>query len=133
MKPLLLTALFVLPLAADPVAGEGSDLKPDPKALFGSMDNGFRYIIYPNAEPPGKFSVRLHVAAGSLMEAENQRGLAHFLEHMVFNGSKNFAPGTLIPAVQKAGIAFGRHANAYTAFDETVYMLDLPKYDEDML
>ena len=97
MKSLILIALLALPVAANPVAGEGSDLKPDPKALFGSMDNGFRYIIYPNAEPPGKFSVRLHIAAGSLMEADNQRGLAHFLEHMVFNGSKNFTPAELIP------------------------------------
>ena len=126
----LLATAFILPLSANPVAGEGSDFKPDPKALFGSMDNGFKYIIYPNAEPPGKFSVRLHISAGSLMEAEDQRGVAHFLEHMVFNGTKNFAPGELIPTVQRAGIAFGMHANAYTSFDETVYMLDLPNTEE---
>ena len=132
MKPLLIiSALLALPLTANPLAGEGSDLKPDPKALFGSMDNGFRYIIYPNAEPPGKFSVRLHIAAGSLMEAENQRGLAHFLEHMVFNGSKNFTPDELIPRMQRLGIQFGAHANAYTSFDETVYMLDLPNLKEE--
>ncbi len=127
---LLISALLVLPLLASPVAGEASDLKPDPQALFGSMDNGFRYIIYPNAEPPGKFSVRLHIAAGSLMEDENQRGLAHFLEHMVFNGSKNFTPDELIPRMQRLGIQFGAHANAYTSFDETVYMLDLPNLEE---
>lgn len=130
---LLLASALILPLSANPVAGEGSDFKPDPNALFGSMDNGFQYIIYPNAEPPGKFSVRLHISAGSLMEAEDQRGVAHFLEHMVFNGTKNFAPGELIPTVQRAGIAFGLHANAYTSFDETVYMLDLPKNDEDTM
>ncbi|MDA7500062.1 hypothetical protein N8484_03220, partial [Akkermansiaceae bacterium] len=56
---LLFVTAFALPLSANPVAGEGSDLKPDAKAIFGSMDNGFRYIIYPNSEPPGKFSVRL--------------------------------------------------------------------------
>lgn len=134
MKSLLLLATaLILPLSANPVAGEGSDLKPDPKAVFGSMDNGFNYIIYPNAEPPGKFSVRLHIAAGSLMESEDQRGLAHFLEHMVFNGSKNFTPAELIPRMQRLGIQFGAHANAYTSFDETVYMLDLPNLDEETI
>ena len=132
MKALfILATALILPLSANPVAGEGSDLKPDPKALFGSMDNGFNYIIYPNAEPPGKFSVRLHIAAGSLMEADDQRGLAHFLEHMVFNGTKNFTPAELIPKMQRLGIQFGAHANAYTSFDETVYMLDLPNMDEE--
>ena len=134
MKFLLpLATALILPLAGNPIAGEGSDLKPDPKALFGSMDNGFQYIIYPNAEPPGKFSVRLHIAAGSLMEADDQRGLAHFLEHMVFNGTKNFTPAELIPKMQRLGIQFGAHANAYTSFDETVYMLDLPNLDEETL
>ncbi len=131
MKLLFLFATaLILPLTANPVAGEGSDLKPDPNTIFGSMDNGFEYIIYPNSEPPGKFSVRLHIAAGSLMEADDQRGLAHFLEHMVFNGSKNFTPAELIPQMQRLGIQFGAHANAYTSFDETVYMLDLPNMDE---
>jgi zinc protease len=132
MKSLfILATALILPLSANPVAGEGSDLKPDPKALFGSMDNGFNYVIYPNAEPPGKFSVRLHIAAGSLMEDDDQRGLAHFLEHMVFNGTKNFTPAELIPKMQRLGIQFGAHANAYTSFDETVYMLDLPNMDEE--
>ncbi len=105
---------------------EESEIQPDDEAVFGALDNGMRYIIYPNQEPPGRFSLRLHIDAGSLMEAEDQRGLAHFLEHMVFNGSKNFTPDELIPRMQRLGIAFGAHANAYTAFDETVYMLDLP-------
>jgi len=132
MKSLIVLATaLVLPLSANPVAGEGSDLKPDPKAVFGSLDNGFNYTVYPNAEPPGQFSVRLHIAAGSLMENDNQRGLAHFLEHMVFNGSKNFTPDELIPKMQRLGIAFGAHANAYTSFDETVYMLDLPNLDKE--
>ncbi|MGE9268545.1 MAG: M16 family metallopeptidase, partial [Verrucomicrobiales bacterium] len=139
MKKLLsalaaLTLASFLPATADtPVAGAGSDLKPDPKALFGHMDNGFRYIIYPNSEPPARFSIRLHIAAGSLHEEDDQRGLAHFLEHMVFNGSKNFSPDELIPRMQRLGIAFGAHANAYTSFDETVYMLDLPNLKDDTL
>jgi len=71
-----------------------SDIPADPQAVFGNLSNGFRYMILPNAEPPKRFSMRLHIRAGSLMEAENQRGLAHFLEHMVFNGTKNYKDAT---------------------------------------
>jgi zinc protease len=110
-----------------------SDIAPDPAAIFGTLDNGLRYIIYPNAEPPKRVSLRLHIAAGSLMEADDQRGLAHFLEHMVFNGTKHYSATDLIPRMQRLGIAFGAHANAYTSFDETVYMLDLPDLSEDTL
>lgn len=110
-----------------------SDIKADPKAVFGKLPNGMRYLIYPNSEPPGRLSMRLHIAAGSLMESEDQRGVAHFLEHMVFNGSKNFTPDELIPRMQRLGIAFGAHVNAYTSFDETVYMLDLPDQTKDTL
>ncbi len=110
-----------------------SDIAPDGGAIFGTLANGLRYIIYPNAEPPKRVSLRLHISAGSLMEAEDQRGLAHFLEHMVFNGSKNFSADELIPKMQRLGISFGAHANAYTAFDETVYMLDLPDLSADTM
>ncbi len=112
---------------------ESSDIEPDPQAVFGTLDNGMRYLIYPNSEPPKRVSLRLHIAAGSLMEAEDQRGLAHFLEHMVFNGTKNYTAADLVPRMQRLGIAFGAHANAYTSFDETVYMLDLPDMTEDTL
>jgi zinc protease len=110
-----------------------SDIAPDPGAHFGTLENGFRYIVYPNSEPPKRVSLRLHIAAGSLMEADDQRGLAHFLEHMVFNGSKNYTAAELIPKMQRLGISFGAHANAYTSFDETVYMLDLPDLSEETL
>ena len=110
-----------------------SDIAPDSSATFGTLENGLRYIIYPNAEPPKRVSLRLHIAAGSLMEADDQQGLAHFLEHMVFNGSKNYTAADLIPKMQRLGISFGAHANAYTSFDETVYMLDLPDLSEDTL
>ena len=90
-----------------------------------------RYIIHKNVTPPKRVSMRLHVDAGSLNEADNQRGVAHFLEHMVFNGTKHFPDATkLVPQMQRLGIAFGAHANAYTSFDETVYMLDLPNIDQ---
>jgi zinc protease len=105
---------------------EMSDIPPEKEAVFGTLPNGFRYVILPNPEPPARVSLRLHIAAGSLMEEEDQRGLAHFLEHMVFNGTKSHSAAELVPRMQRLGIAFGAHANAYTSFDETVYMLDLP-------
>jgi zinc protease len=114
------------PATARPWPQEKSDIVPDSKATFGTLENSLRYIIYPNNEPPKRVSLRLHIDAGSLMEADDQRGLAHFLEHMMFNGSKNYAAEDLIPKMQRLGISFGAHANAYTSFDETVYMLDLP-------
>ena len=113
---------------------QGSDIAVDPAVRFGALDNGMRYAIRKNAEPPGRVSLRLHIAAGSLHEAEDQRGVAHFLEHMVFNGSKNFPDvENLLGRMQRLGIAFGAHANAYTSFDETVYMLDLPNLEKDTL
>ncbi|MGJ8632599.1 MAG: M16 family metallopeptidase [Luteolibacter sp.] len=113
---------------------ETSDIPADPKAIFGSLPNGFRYMILPNPEPPNRLSVRLHIAAGSLMEDEDQRGLAHFLEHMVFNGTKHYKDANaLIRQMQTRGIAFGAHVNAYTSFDETVYMLDIPDLKPDTL
>ncbi len=119
---------------AAPWPMQDSDIPADPQAVFGNLPNGFRYMILPNAEPPNRLSVRLHIRAGSLMEAEDQRGLAHFLEHMVFNGTKRHKDANkLIREMQKRGIAFGAHVNAYTSFDETVYMLDLPDVKEDTL
>ncbi len=117
-----------------PWAQEKSDIKSDSNVTYGTLPNGMRYILMPNSQPPGRVSMRLHIAAGSLMERDDQRGVAHFLEHMVFNGSKNFPDASkLIPQMQRLGIAFGAHANAYTSFDETVYMLDLPNNEADTL
>ncbi|MEY5019755.1 MAG: hypothetical protein RLZ22_843 [Verrucomicrobiota bacterium] len=112
---------------------KSSDIAPDSKTVFGQLPNGMRYLIYPNSEPPSRISLRLHIAAGSLMEADDQRGLAHFLEHMVFNGTKHHTAAELVPRMQRLGIAFGAHANAYTSFDETVYMLDLPDMSEQTM
>lgn len=116
-----------------PWGHELSDIPADQNAHFGRLENGMRYIIYPNAEPPGRVSMRLHIEAGSLMEAENQRGLAHFLEHMMFNGSRNYSSEEFIPVMQRLGIGFGSSANAYTSFDETVYMLDLPDLESETI
>lgn len=121
------------PVAPRPWPQAGSDIPADSNATFGTLPNGFRYIVYPNSEPPRRVSFRLHIDAGSLMEEDDQQGLAHFLEHMVFNGSKNYTSSELIPRMQRLGIAFGAHANAYTSFDETVYMLDLPDLSAETL
>ncbi|KXU37714.1 peptidase M16 [Cephaloticoccus primus] len=120
------TAL-ALPAAAEP------SLKVDPALRTGTLPNGLRYAIYPNKEPQGRASLRLVVQAGSLHETEEQRGLAHFLEHMAFNGSTNYPPGTLVEFFQRMGMSFGGDTNAFTSFDRTQYMLELPRTDEPTL
>jgi zinc protease len=131
---LLLLALLTSGLrAAAGFAHETSDLAPDPAARFGTLPNGLRYIVLPNAEPRDRVSLRLIVNAGAFMETESQRGLAHFLEHMAFKGSTHYPPGTLIEFFQRMGMGFGNDTNAYTSFDRTVYMIELPKNDEATL
>jgi zinc protease len=134
LVPLLL-ALALAPLfaAAPRFAHETSDLKPDPATRYGRLENGLRYVIHPNTEPKGRASLRLLVLAGSLHEEEDQRGLAHFLEHMAFNGSRHFAPGTLVEFFQRLGMSFGGDTNASTGFDRTLYLLELPETREATL
>ncbi|MEM8866867.1 MAG: insulinase family protein [Verrucomicrobiota bacterium] len=128
------TALCVPAVHAANWAHKDSDIAVDPDVRYGTLENGMRYALMEHREPRDQISLRLHIAAGSLQEAENQRGLAHFLEHMAFNGSKHFPDvEALIPQMQRLGIAFGAHANAYTSYDETVYMLDLPNGKDDVL
>lgn len=112
-------------------AQELSDIAPDPAWRFGVLPNGMRYALRKNATPPGQASVRLWFDAGSLMEADDQQGLAHFLEHMAFNGSKNVPEGEMVKILERHGLAFGADTNAQTSFDETTYQLDLPKTDAD--
>ncbi len=104
-----------------------SDPLPErPDLVTGELDNGLRYLVLEHAVPPGRLSMFLHVDAGSLNESEEQRGLAHFLEHLAFNGSENFPPGEVIRYFESLGLTFGQHQNAFTSFDQTVYMLSLP-------
>lgn len=112
---------------------EKSDLAPDPALVFGRLDNGFRYILLRNQEPKGRVGVYLNIQAGSLHETEEQRGIAHFLEHMVFNGSTHFPPGSLVEYFQSIGMSFGGDTNAHTGFDETVYHILLPGGSRDEL
>lgn len=99
----------------------------------GKLDNGLEYFIRQNSSPSSKVELRLVVNAGSLQEAEDQQGLAHFVEHMAFNGSKNFKKNELVDYLQSVGVKFGAHLNAYTSFDETVYMLSLPADKAEIL
>ncbi len=112
---------------------EDSDLSPDPDTIFGRLDNGLRYIIKANHTPRGRVSMHLLVRVGSLAEQADERGIAHFLEHMVFNGSKHFAPGEMIKYFQRIGMQFGPDANAHTGFSQTVFDVDLPRSDAQSL
>lgn len=112
---------------------EKSDLASDPSVTFGQLANGFQYVLMENNRPEDRVSVHLYIRAGSLNETEAQQGLAHFLEHMLFNGSTNFPPGELVRYFQSIGMQFGNDANAHTGFDETVYDIILPAGDEDNL
>ena len=99
-------------------------IQPDPAWTSGQLENGLTYHVYPDHE--ASVSVRLVVHAGSIQENDQQEGYAHFLEHMAFNGSKNFSQNDVIRLFEDAGASFGADINAYTSYEETVYQLDLP-------
>ena len=98
----------------------------DPAVRTGRLANGLTYFIRPNQRPENRAMLRLAVLAGSVDEADDQRGLAHVLEHMAFNGTTRFKTGELVSYLESIGARFGPHVNAYTSYDETVYMLDVP-------
>ena len=104
-------------------------LPVDPNVKIGKLANGLTYYIRKNVKPEKKLELRLAVNAGSVLENNDQRGLAHFMEHMGFNGSKNFPKNELVDYLQKTGVEFGADLNAYTSFDETVYILPIPTDD----
>ncbi|MFZ9395710.1 MAG: M16 family metallopeptidase [Erythrobacter sp.] len=112
---------------------EASDVPVDPEFRFGVLDNGMRYILRQHAPPAGTAVVRLHIGSGSLDENENERGLAHFLEHMAFNGSKRVPEGEMVKLLEREGLAFGADTNASTGLEQTVYRLDLPRNDPALL
>lgn len=108
-----------------------SDVAADPDVRFGTLPNGMRYALMKNATPTGQAAIRLRFDAGSLMETDAQQGLAHFLEHMAFNGSRNVPEGEMVKILERHGLAFGADTNASTSWTETVYKLDLPKTDDE--
>ncbi|RRA98050.1 M16 family metallopeptidase [Larkinella rosea] len=111
-------------------AGIPAELKQpipfDPDVKVGKLPNGLTYYIRKNAEPKNRAELRLAVNAGSILETDDQQGLAHFMEHMAFNGTKNFPKNELVSFLQSSGIRFGADLNASTGFDETVYQLPVP-------
>jgi len=141
--PALLLALFALLCASLAQADERerridwahehADIDPDAAAVWGRLDNGMRYVVLPNDTPKGRVSLRMLVDAGSFMEREDQRGLAHFLEHMAFKGSENMRAGDLVQYLERLGMAFGADTNARTGFDSTVYQLELPSNDPELV
>ena len=98
----------------------------DPKITVGTLPNGMRYYIRQNPKPEKRAELRLVVRAGSINEDEDQLGLAHFLEHTAFNGTTNFKKNELVSYLESIGVRFGADLNAYTGFDETVYILPVP-------
>ncbi|MFN3523084.1 MAG: M16 family metallopeptidase [Phenylobacterium sp.] len=135
LPKLSLPSLGAAPAAAQLPPGQWpqavSDIAADPDIRFGALPNGMRYAIRRQATPPGQAALRLRIDAGSLMEADDQQGLAHFLEHMAFNGSKAVPEGDMVKILERLGLAFGADTNASTSFDETVYKLDLPRTDDE--
>jgi zinc protease len=110
------------------------DLIPfDTAVRTGTLPNGLKYFVRQNSRPARRVLLRLAVKAGSLNEADDQRGLAHLVEHMAFNGSDHFKPGEVFSYFESVGARLGPHVNAFTSFDETVYMLELPTDRPDVV
>lgn len=134
MKKLLsLLILFSYALSAQTPIDNKKPLPLSPKVRSGKLSNGLTYYIEQNKKPENRAELRLAVNAGSTMENDDQRGLAHFVEHMAFNGSKNFKKNDLVNYLESIGTKFGPDLNAYTSFDETVYMLQIPTDKKDIL
>ena len=98
----------------------------DPALRRGKLKNGLEYYILRHTQPAGVVELRLAIRAGSINENENERGVAHFLEHMVFNGTTRYPGNQMVDALEKMGVQFGADLNAYTGFDETIYILPIP-------
>lgn len=104
----------------------------DPNVKTGKLANGFTYFIRKNTEPKNRATLYLANKVGSILENDDQQGLAHFMEHMSFNGTKSYPKNDLVNYLQKAGVRFGADLNAYTSFDETVYQLPIPTDDPEV-
>jgi zinc protease len=133
-------ALAAKPAAKDagyertaPWNAETSDMVPDDRIIYGRLKNGLRYAIRPNAKPENQVLIRMVVDFGSAAEADDEQGLAHFIEHMAFNGSTNVPEGEMVRILERLGLSFGADTNASTGFLKTTYMLDLPRKDKDLI
>ena len=110
-----------------------SRMPVDPQVVTGQFENGLRYYVRRNGRPQNRAELRLVVNAGSVLEDDDQRGLAHFVEHMAFNGTRNFPKLEIVSFMESIGMRFGPSVNAFTSFDETVYMLQVPTDNADVL
>jgi len=110
-----------------------SDLAVDDEIVYGKLPNGLRYAVRSNSTPTKTATLLMRIETGSLNESDETRGLAHFLEHMAFNGSENVPEGEMTKRLERFGLAFGADTNASTSFDETIYQLELPDVSEEML
>jgi zinc protease len=129
-KYLAVMASFLL---AGPVLAQEKPLPLDPAVRTGKLPNGFTYYIRHNEEPKNRVVFYLANKVGSILETDEQQGLAHFMEHMSFNGTRHFPKNQLVDYLQKSGVRFGADLNAYTSFDETVYQLPLPTDKPEIL
>ncbi|HRN55655.1 MAG TPA: pitrilysin family protein, partial [Agriterribacter sp.] len=131
-----ITLLFWLTINVAFVQGQinpADKLPVDTAVTIGKLPNGLTYYIRPNNKPEQKVELRLVVNAGSINEDADQLGLAHMAEHMAFNGTKNFKKNDIISFLQQIGVGFGSDLNAYTSFDETIYILPIPTDKPDNL
>lgn len=132
--PLLLSACSPQPI--DGAVGQTLmeiELKPDPDLVTGVLDNGITYAVLRNQTPPGTGALRVQFNTGSLNELPGTEGLAHYLEHMAFNGSKNVPEGEMINILERLGLSFGADTNASTGPERTVYKLNLPTLEDEVL
>ena len=125
MKRVIILLIFFTSILFAQTENQNEKIPLDPNVKIGSLENGLKYYIRSNEKPENRAELRLAVDAGSILENEDQRGLAHFAEHMAFNGTENFEKQELIDFLESTGIRFGPELNAYTSFDETVYMLQV--------
>lgn len=127
-KIIQLITLFLLAVSGGFTSAQDANtpIPMDPSVVTGTFANGLKYYVKQNKKPEQKVELRLMVKVGSIVEDEDQRGLAHFMEHMNFNGTKNFEKNELVSYLQSIGVEFGADLNAYTGFDQTVYILPIP-------
>lgn len=130
---LVLTCVAGVSLAAQTVPAVTQALPVDPEVTTGQFDNGLKYYIRKNSLPAGRAELRLVVNVGSVVEDKDQLGLAHFVEHMAFNGTRNFPKLETVAFLESLGMRFGPSINAFTSFDETVYMLQVPTDKPEVL
>ena len=135
------TSSFASPAGSSPAGvertlpwnAETSDLEADATVVYGRLSNGLRYAIRPNQRPQNQVLVRMAIDFGSAAEADDEQGLAHFIEHMSFNGSTNVPEGEMVKMLERLGLSFGADTNASTGYTQTQYKLDLPKSDPRLI